>query len=330
MAPDPSELPETDRLDDLYIASIDPVIGSQDAIALPNAPAQPDDLVPPTLSPPVPLGTTFDFDERGFVRATPDGALTPEGVVVYEGRPPVAAPPRPADLQVPEQDTRLAPEVDRFQLIRPPLRPGNLAEGNERARLGGFSAVELAAIRPNIRPVSFQQPETAAPARGESAVVAIAEPPAPEQDPVLDDATELAVTASRTPATRPSGFASLVEKALKEANPPAKPAARTPKPEADDEPEPSVAAAQMPPVPSRASVAKQATVVNAINLGKVNLIGVYGSPSQRRALVRLPSGRYIKVKVGDKVDGGQVAAIGDTELRYIKMGRNITLTLPKG
>ena len=85
-----------------------------------------------------------------------------------------------------------------------------------------------------------------------------------------------------------------------------------------------------PSIPSRASVARQATEQNAINLGKVNLIGVYGSPSDRRALVRLKSGRYVKVEVGDRVDGGRVAAIGDTELRYVKGGRNITLKLPKG
>ena len=69
---------------------------------------------------------------------------------------------------------------------------------------------------------------------------------------------------------------------------------------------------------------------NAINLRQVNLIGVYGTPSNRRALVRLPSGRYKKVKVGDSVDGGRVVAIGDSELRYQKGGRNHTLSIPSG
>ena len=61
----------------------------------------------------------------------------------------------------------------------------------------------------------------------------------------------------------------------------------------------------------------------------VNLIGVYGSTSDRHALVRLPSGKYLRLKVGDRVDGGKVAAIGDQELRYIKNGRNLILALPK-
>jgi len=85
-----------------------------------------------------------------------------------------------------------------------------------------------------------------------------------------------------------------------------------------------------PRIPSSASVSRQATVRNAINLRDVNLIGVYGTPSNRRALVRLPSGRYKKVQVGDRIDGGRIVAIGDSELRYQKGGRNLTLTVPSG
>jgi Tfp pilus assembly protein PilP len=91
-----------------------------------------------------------------------------------------------------------------------------------------------------------------------------------------------------------------------------------------------VAATIAPKIPSSASVAKQATVTNAISLNKVNLIGVYGKPSSRRALVRLANGRYKKVQVGDTVDGGRVAAIGESELRYVKGGRNLVLKLPQG
>ena len=74
----------------------------------------------------------------------------------------------------------------------------------------------------------------------------------------------------------------------------------------------------------------QATVKNALNLRQVNLIGVYGKPSDRRALVRLSTGRYKKVKIGDRIDGGKVAAISDTELRYVKNGRNVVLKMPRG
>jgi hypothetical protein len=36
------------------------------------------------------------------------------------------------------------------------------------------------------------------------------------------------------------------------------------------------------------------------------------------------------VKVGDRLDGGQVAAIDVEELRYIKSGLNIILSMPSG
>jgi len=93
-----------------------------------------------------------------------------------------------------------------------------------------------------------------------------------------------------------------------------------------------VAAAQAtaPSNPSRTSVARAATEKNAVNLREVNLIGVYGSSGSRRALVRLANGRYKKVKVGDNLDGGRVAAIGDSELRYVKRGQAVVLRMPKG
>ena len=90
------------------------------------------------------------------------------------------------------------------------------------------------------------------------------------------------------------------------------------------------AAAVVPTIPSRASVATQATLKNAINLGRINLIGVYGNTSSRSALVRLPSGKFVKVKVGDRMDGGRVAAIGQSQLSYVKGGRQVVLAIPQG
>jgi hypothetical protein len=60
------------------------------------------------------------------------------------------------------------------------------------------------------------------------------------------------------------------------------------------------------------------------------LIGVYGRPSSRRALVRLANGRYQKVTVGDRLDGGRVSAIGESELRYRRSGRDVVLKMPRG
>ena len=97
----------------------------------------------------------------------------------------------------------------------------------------------------------------------------------------------------------------------------------------DGEPE-VVATSRAPQIPSSANVARQATISNAINLRQINLIGVYGTASDRRALIRLSNGRFVKVQVGDRVDGGQVAAIGEREVRYIKGGQNHVLSMPRG
>ena len=70
--------------------------------------------------------------------------------------------------------------------------------------------------------------------------------------------------------------------------------------------------------------------MDAIRLRDMNLIGVYGSPDARRALVRMPNGRFVKVQVGSSLDGGQVTAIGDTALNFVKRGRTYALQLPTG
>ena len=86
----------------------------------------------------------------------------------------------------------------------------------------------------------------------------------------------------------------------------------------------------VPDVPSNPRVTKKATIQNVLNLRRTNLIGVYGNSKSRRALVRLSNGKRQMVTVGDTIDGGKVAAIGDSELRYIKGGKNITLKVPQG
>ena len=158
------------------------------------------------------------------------------------------------------------------------------------------------------------------PADTNEAVAAALSAPEAAEDP-FDSATRQAVAASIRPDTRPRNFARIVKRAERST--------------ANDEVRVASAAAVAPrtvkpKIPSKTSVAKQATVKNAINLKKVNLIGVYGKPSSRRALVRLSNGRYKKVVVGDRIDGGRVSAIGDSELRYTKRGRNVVLKMPKG
>ncbi|MEP2716861.1 hypothetical protein, partial [Pseudophaeobacter sp.] len=295
--PQIAEAPALVQLDDIYVASIDNSDLSQDAVALPTAPVLSSDPVPEAPSSPAAAGSDFDLDSRGLVVATPEGTLNPDGVMIYLGRPAVVPPPTPtrADpeaLAAEAENARLA----SLSLIRPRPRPSDLVEQAERALLGGLSRAELARVRPRARPASLKTEEQ-------------------ENQPVSD----LAIATSTSPRARPANFANLVDRATRQrASAPATTAAAAA----------VVPRSVTPSIPSSASVARQATVNNAINLRRLNLIGVFGKPSNRQALIRLPSGRTRKVQVGDRLDGGTVVAISDSQLQYQKRGTNTTLRLP--
>ncbi|MFK7835329.1 MAG: hypothetical protein AB8B60_03840 [Sulfitobacter sp.] len=316
------------NIEDLYLTSIDPVSTSTDAVALPGVAGFETDVVLGYVSSPAAAGTQFALDENGLVIPTAAGALSPDGFTVYLGAPPLAPPATPTRFQSVPQDTAIRSALAAF---RPQPRPGDLVENTERAQLDGLTRSELASYRPALRPQSLQQqaeaaeaPAPAAP-EAETAVapevtdgavaLALANPS------TIENATKFAVRASIRPDTRPRNFSRIVKRAQRNT-------------EKQDEVRVASAGAVaprvvQPKIPSKTSVAKQATVKNALNLRKVNLIGVYGKPSNRRALVRLGNGRYKKVVVGDRIDGGRVSAIGEGELRYTKRGRNLVLKMPR-
>ncbi|NRB16478.1 MAG: hypothetical protein HRU33_02565 [Rhodobacteraceae bacterium] len=304
--PEVPELPAVIGLDDLYVASIDNTDLSQDAVALPLASGLATDDPLDFVTSPAIAGSAFDLDERGLVRATPDGTINPDGVMIFLGRPSPVPPPTPnrpdpqAEAQINEQRSVLA-------RLRPRTRPDDLLEQAERAHLGGLSLAELGQQRPRSRPASSR----------------------PENEDGLP-ATEQAIATSTVPRSRPVNFANLVDRAQRNTNNTAPASASASIAGILNQPVTIAPSTVTPSIPTSASVARQATMENAINLRKVNLIGVYGTPSNRRALVRLASGRYKKVMVGDKIDGGQVVAIGDTELRYQKGSRSLTLKMPNG
>ena len=334
-APVASPVPETQDpvpLDALYIASIEPPDHSHDPFAL----AARSDLTSamPQVGPPA---LPWSEQPAAIVRETP-----PEPEEVAE-EPAIASlpDPDPEELEpVDQTETALVePEAtpDPAEEPTPTLRPTELAaalpdetpksrpEGFllkiERDKFGGRTREELAQINPTARPPSDQ-------------MLAL-------QERANSNATELAVEQSNAPRTRPSNFGTLVANVIA-----AQEAARVtaaldieaPNTSAaveaalSQDAEPGTRPQDTPrlAIPSNASVARQATVDNAIRLNRVNLVGVYGVPSDRRALVRLKSGRYVKVKVGDKVDGGTVAQITDTQLHYKKGSKLLTLSLPRG
>lgn len=308
-APEEPDTPGVVDLDDMYIASIDPATTMQDALALPDPDASGPDLplrgealAPVPDTPPAPP-----------VEPTPEGTLSPEGFRVFLGRPPVVPPPTPdrpeaaapAEVEAPADAESQAQETTQPDIprVRPRVRPDDIIEETERTQLGGRTRVELASLRPRLRPESVTESTRAAEAEEE-------------------DETAAAIIASLAPRARPGNIASIIE----DSNPTPASLGST----AGALIAPPAPRASPSSIPTTASVARQATVENAINLRQVNLIGVYGTSANRRALVRLPTGRYRKVQVGDRIDGGQVVAIGDSELRYQKGGRNLTLKIPSG
>jgi hypothetical protein len=62
--------------------------------------------------------------------------------------------------------------------------------------------------------------------------------------------------------------------------------------------------------------------------GNMALIGVFGSASERHALVRLPNGSVESVRPGDRIQGAQVAAVGNDSVRLTGRGRETLLRLP--
>lgn len=313
-APTRPNTPDAASLEDLYIASIDPDVPAFDAVALPDAGRVRSDITPPTQSLPAAAGTTFSFDQRGLVTATREGALTPDGILIYLGKPPV----RPANLpkRAPAADaTAAAPgeisaeELERRSKVRPQARPENLIETNERSQLGGRTRSELAGLRPKLRPEGLAEAnEQNRLALLNSASAPLVDLSGETRDAINEAVAQSVVSTSLKPKARPQNLDTSVSGSVQVAS----------------------AVRSQPQLPSSASVARQATVKNQLNLRKVSLIGISGKSGARNALVRMKNGRIKKVSVGDRLDGGRVTAISDSELRYKRSSRTVVLKMPRG
>ncbi|AZL60280.1 hypothetical protein EI545_16480 [Tabrizicola piscis] len=389
--------PPVEDQDEIFLSSMDAPPPALDALALP-VPVAVADAVPDAVMPPPAFGTVYQFDAQGLLMPTPDGILSPDGVMLIAGPPPLvpparseaaaaaalaAAPPaaEPSAEPAPEgvaasaadaslvtagetagevapegvvaEETAVepAPADPAMAGFRPRSRPEGLVPAPEDdASLAVDAATAVATVRPLPRPESVLAAASAS-RPAETAGLAPADLGAQGASLAAQAEAQLAAAAaleaenpsivaiSMRPAARPNDLSRAVEAAVAAA-------VRAPEPEAEvievaaapppdlkpeeidelDEPEVATAA---PSIPTRASVAKQATFANAINLSKLNLIGTYGTDSRRYALVRQSNGRYKKVKVGDRIDGGTVKAITETEVRYQKGGKLIALKMPK-
>ncbi len=312
VSPYPGPEPDTaESTDDIYFASIEGSDLASDAIALPSIFALTAEPLPSVSGAPSadPTDTPEVAAVQPEVEPSQDGDVSDAmAAAVAEALADALA--GPGGL-IPTALASSVPET------APRPRPGGFVETIERDQFGGRTRQEMQTLRPAARPESVQTAATT-----------------PSTPP-----SELAVAVSLSPRLRPDNFAALVTAARVQREAERLSAAvNTRAPDTisaiqaalDEEPQPQRRQTRQLNIPTTASVARQATIENAIRLNQVNLVGVYGAVSNRRALVRLPSGRYVKVKVGDRVDGGTVAQITDSELLYRKGNRTLSLSMPKG
>ena len=360
MAPKAPYQASTKALEDLYIASIDADIRAHDPVILPS----PDefltdstkDLAIPLLKKAKPLGLatgdpviempnepsakTLVSPNMNALRVLPDVTL----------RPPSMAPQPLAELtpSIITQDSNKTaisqpdalPSIDALTRLDPPSVTGF---GNQATDpIFENAATENAENQSSETNPTSELVSKPPSVSSEKEAIASTDPQTPQApEPAID------MLAQSRPLIRPQALVAALrakEKAFEEAlNTSIRPKIRPELTEiaqsdtlisrlfsALDEGDEANVDSPIADEPSSARVSERATLEKGLNLRKVNLLGTYRFGNSRKALILMPNGSKRMVKVGDRLDGGQVAAIDEEELRYIKSGLNIILSMPSG
>ena len=353
--------PKVDGSNGMALASVDPKVAVPASAPRPEATTLVSDVAPEPAQTPPSLAdiaaAKAAVAAAAVTAAQPDtavAALTPPAAPLGAITAPEVAPTAPQADAAPLDPP---PEADpALSHVKPKPRPAAIGGPITSAPPASPDQTAQAAVADTntsaMAPTQTILPK-GRPASLDAAPVVVAQTPAPTPPGILVEPTSrLAIASSIIPKTRPAKFAAVAVAAAPAPVAAPQPqsdsttpinqalaaAVSTPEPKvtqastamvaaADGEPEPPTDA---PRTPVNASVAKEATVASAINVNRVNLLGVYGTNSDRSALVRLPGGRILKVQVGDALDGGRVAAIGADNLYYVKNGQNLQLTMPRG
>lgn len=96
--------------------------------------------------------------------------------------------------------------------------------------------------------------------------------------------------------------------------------------EVDDEPE----LASVGDSTTSAQVGQSATISRGLDPRRTTLIGIVGAGKASRGLIRLRNGKIVTVRVGDRIDGGAITAIGDGVVTYNVGGRARQLRILDG
>ncbi|SLN40581.1 hypothetical protein [Roseisalinus antarcticus] len=253
-----------------------------------------------------------------------------EAEATPEPRDDAAPEPEPA-LEAGQTVTLASAGGVSLTTLRPRVRPDEIvaaAPPPPDPTLAGFRPrVRPAGLAPEAEAEAEAEPEVAEAAPDRSgefqAAAAAAAAALGNSVPATVNASNLAIARSPRPDARPRNMDRIVSRARTQAA--RQPSVRT----AAAAPAASRGTAVQPSGRTSGGVATAATTDNAINLSRINLIGIYGREDDRRALVRLANGRYMRVAVGDRLDdGGQVRGIGDGYITYTRGGRNVRLDIP--
>ncbi len=79
---------------------------------------------------------------------------------------------------------------------------------------------------------------------------------------------------------------------------------------------------------SNATVKSAATQKGALKKSSVSVLGVFGSKTNMRALMRLSSGRVKEVKPGSRVASGTVVAIDEHGVMLRQSGQTKRIAIP--
>jgi type IV pilus biogenesis protein PilP len=256
-------------------------------------PQNPVALTQPAQATPKPIAPPTTITAE--LTPTKQGTPGPEGITVFLGQPDII-PPRRDPLTV---------STDPLKDILPKMRPPVIATIAKDAQNSLLAKADpaLAGSRPKLRPTDL--------------AIAQAQIINPSE---IDIAIQQANNDSIRPHPRPKGLASKIAKA----NPDGK----------------SVQVAAISPASARGTsiaspgtspvnIQKEATEKTGLHKRRMLLIGVFGTPATRRAMLRMPSGRFVTVKPGQKISGWRVAAIGESSVRITKGSRNQVLRMPK-
>ncbi len=81
------------------------------------------------------------------------------------------------------------------------------------------------------------------------------------------------------------------------------------------------------PQPVKTATVRPTVEKAGLSRGGVSLLGVFGTASERHALLRLPNGKVKRVRAGDNLQGVQVASVGNDSVRLIGGGGDTVLKL---